>query len=395
MQPSSLSRSRALMLTSALLALAACGETAGKAPAQASVTGAVPESQLTTVTLAAAAARRLGIETITVDSAVVTPTRTVGGEVVVPPGQALTISAPVAGTVFAPPRARIPVAGARVTAGQALMRLVALPPDLARTGLDVSVAGARLRQAQAEADRVAALYTDRLVSGRDQERAQADLAAARAALELATGQQRAGRGGARRDASGLDALTIAAPDGGIVRTVSVGPGQAVAAGAVLVEIARLDRLWIRVPVYAGDAGRVARSREAAVHGLGGSQSGPVLRATPVSAPPSADPAAASVDLFYEVQGSTLRPGERVGVTLPLSGTEERALVVPLTAIVRDMSGGAWVYERTDSLTFTRRRVEVVRVVDGRAVLAAGPARGARIVTAGAVELFGTEFGAGK
>jgi hypothetical protein len=49
----------------------------------------------------------------------------------------------------------------------------------------------------------------------------------------------------------------------------------------------------------------------------------------------------------------------------------------------------------DSVTFARRRVEVARVAGGVVVLSAGPKIGTRIVTDGAVELFGTEFGAGK
>lgn len=381
------------------LATLGCQEKPTKPTPAAVVTGAVPETQLATVKLTADAVRRLGITTVVLDSAVVTPTRTVGGEIVVPPGGALTVTAPVAGTVFAPASGTIPPGGARVTAGQALMRLVALPPDLARTGQDVSVAEARLRQAQAEADRVAALFADRLVAGRDQERAQADLAAARAALELATGQQRAGRGGTRQDASGLNALVISAPNGGVVRTLSVGPGQAVAAGTVLAEIVRVDRMWVRVALYAGDAGRIARGAEATVHGLSGPGSGPLLRASPVAAPPSADPLSASVDLYYELRtgadAAALRPGERVGVTLPLTAGEEKALVTPLSAVVRDMTGGAWVYEQTDSLTFVRRRIDISRVSNGRAVLAMGPKVGTRVVNAGAAELFGTEFGTGK
>jgi hypothetical protein len=47
------------------------------------------------------------------------------------------------------------------------------------------------------------------------------------------------------------------------------------------------------------------------------------------------------------------------------------------------------------VTFVRRRVEVVRVADGRAVLSFGPKVGTPVVTGGAAELFGTEFGAGK
>jgi len=37
-------------------------------------------------------------------------------------------------------------------------------------------------------------------------------------------------------------------------------------------------------------------------------------------------------------------------------------------------------------------VEVSRIAGDRASLARGPAPGARVVTAGAAELFGTEFG---
>jgi multidrug efflux pump subunit AcrA (membrane-fusion protein) len=178
----------------------------------------------------------------------------------------------------------------------------------------------------------------------------------------------------------------------------VAPGQAVAAGAALAEIIRLDRLWIRVPVYAGQVREIARDLEATVHSLSTSdRAAPVLVARPVRAPPSANPDAASVDLFYEVRGAigSLRPGERLSVTLPRADRSERALAVPLEAVLYDMEGGTWIYLRTDSLTFVRRRVEVTRVVGGRAVVGRGVEPGALVVTAGAVELFGTEFGVGK
>ena len=377
-----------------IVSLVACKDTPPKSTPAAVVTGAVPEGQLSSITLSRDAVTRLGIETVLLDSAAAAPTRTVGGEVLVPPGRALQVTAPVAGTVYALPGANIPVGGERVAPGQALVRLIALPPDLARTQQDVTVSQARLQQAQLEADRVASLFKDRLVAARDHDRAQADLAAARAAFDLATGQQRAGRGGSRRDSSGLSALIISSPDGGIVRAVNVGPGQAVAAGALLLEIIQLDRLWVRVPMYAGDVRLVKRSVEASVHGIDGAMTGAVLRGMPIAAPPSADAASSSVDLFFEVRGSALRPGERVGVTMQLAASDGRALMAPLSAIVRDIHGGAWVYEQTDSLTFSRRRVEVSRVIGSRAVLAHGPRVGTRIVTAGVAELFGTEFGTG-
>jgi hypothetical protein len=102
-----------------------------------------------------------------------------------------------------------------------------------------------------------------------------------------------------------------------------------------------------------------------------------------------------VDLFFQVTDPRLRPGERVSVTIPLANAEAgHGLSVPLSAIVRDMNGGSWIYERTDSLTFVRRRVEIASVKDGHALVARGVRSGIAVVIAGAAELFGTEFGAG-
>ncbi|MEO5815683.1 MAG: efflux RND transporter periplasmic adaptor subunit [Gemmatimonadaceae bacterium] len=380
----------------AVLALTACGKKAEKATPAAKVANPVGEAALTTVTLTADAVRRLGIETASVDSQAALPTRTVGGEIVVPPGLSVVVSAPVAGRVLAPETGSFPPPGARVTRGTSLLRISPLPPDVAQTTRDNDIAAARLRQAQADAERSARLFAERLVSARENERAQAELAAARATATSAAGQHSIVRGGAAGGA--VATLSIASPSDGVIRLMNAAPGQTVAAGAPLLEVMRTDRLWVRVPLYAGDANRVRRGAPASVHGLGGPGTGTTILASPVAAPPSADANAASVDLFYELNGTgTLRPGERVGVTVPLTGvaTGERGLSVPLAAVVRDMSGGSWVYERKDSLTFIRRRVEVSRVTGGVAILAQGPKAGTKIVTSGSAELFGTEFGAGK
>ena len=103
------------------------------------------------------------------------------------------------------------------------------------------------------------------------------------------------------------------------------------------------------------------------------------------------------ELYYEVKtdaGVPLRSGMKVGVSLSLQGTEE-SLVVPTAAILYDIHGNTWVYENVGPHAFTRRRVEVRRTAQEHAVLTRGPQPGAKIVTAGAAELFGSEFGAGK
>jgi multidrug efflux pump subunit AcrA (membrane-fusion protein) len=116
----------------------------------------------------------------------------------------------------------------------------------------------------------------------------------------------------------------------------------------------------------------------------------------VTAPPSADPSTAAVDLYFAVanQSQSFRPGQRVGVRLALRG-EESTLVVPRAALLHDAYGGTWVYEAREPRVYVRRRVSVVDIVDTVAVLDQGPAPGTRVVTVGAAELFGTEVGAGK
>ncbi len=386
---------RRLIWAIGLGALPSCGGPAKeKAAPAATVQHPVSESSLTTITLSAEAVIRLGIKTAVVDSGMVGPTRTVGGEIIVPPGQALTIAAPTAGTVLPPDGRALPLPGARVAQGEALLRLLPLPANQASVREAVLVALARLQQAEAEARRVRALFADRLVAERESERAEADLVAARAAADAAAAQLAQVERGSATDVTGLASLRVAAPQSGVVGAVNVAAGQAVAAGTPLLELVSVDRLWVRVSLYAGDARTVLAGKSSWVTPLG-SNAGPPVSAAPMRGPPTANPAAASVDLYYQLQGGRLRPGERVNVALPLAGSVSSMRTVPLDAIVYDAAGGTWVYERLDSLSFARRRVDLARVSGGLASLARGPAAGTRIVTAGAAELFGTEFGAGK
>jgi multidrug efflux pump subunit AcrA (membrane-fusion protein) len=67
----------------------------------------------------------------------------------------------------------------------------------------------------------------------------------------------------------------------------------------------------------------------------------------------------------------------------------------MSAVVYDVYGGTWTYVAKDSVHMVRTRVELGEIVDGRAVIVRGLTSGVKVVTAGAAELFGTEFGAGK
>ncbi len=63
-----------------------------------------------------------------------------------------------------------------------------------------------------------------------------------------------------------------------------------------------------------------------------------------SAPPTADAASSSADLYYEIDNRemNLMPGQRVGVDIPMTSVTE-AFVVPAAAILYDIYGGTWVY----------------------------------------------------
>jgi hypothetical protein len=69
-------------------------------------------------------------------------------------------------------------------------------------------------------------------------------------------------------------------------------------------------------------------------------------------------------------------------------------VIPVTALIYDPEGGAWTYVMESALAFSRRPVVVDRVVGPDAYLSSGPREGTAVVTVGAPELMGVEFGVG-
>jgi RND family efflux transporter MFP subunit len=386
------------MLSAAVcLALAGCGTEAPPAatPAKAAtVTAPVKEAQLTTVTLTPDAERRLAIVTVAVEQRAVPRSRTVGGEIMAPSGTALGITAPVAGTLQG--AQAIPAAGSPVTRGQTLFRLIPIQPSERDAAVDaqqaVDTSTARRDAASLKVARAERLVKDGSVSRRSLEEAQAELAVAEAELKAARNRVAL----ATRGGTSTGGVNIEAPESAIVQNVHVRDGQAVAAGALLLELVRLDTIWVRVPVYAGEAGAIDTSAPADVLRLGEAGDAPGVPSQPITAPPSANASTAGVDLYYALAnpGARFKPGERVAVRLPRRDAET-GLVVPKAALLHDAYGGTWVYVAKGSQVYARERVVVADITGANAVLAQGPAVGARVVTDGAAELFGVEFGAGK
>jgi RND family efflux transporter MFP subunit len=367
----------------------ACGAPAASphATPPGTVENAIAESYLPRVRLTAEAVARLGIETSVVEEGAVAATRLVGGEVVVPPGRTTTVTAPVSGVVRFTDRDRI-APGAPVLSGETLLRLTAIAPvdrDVhARADREITAAEAALSATEARVTRNEALMAERAGSARALDDAVMARDIARADVEAA----RARAATIRRAPLLSDVnLTVRAPDDGIVRTLWAADGQAVAAGAALLEVVAVDALQIRVPVYVGDLGRLSSER-ARVRRSGSAEA---FDASPAAGPPTAEPDRMTVDRFYSVPAdAAFAPGERVLVELSLRETTD-VLTVPTASIVYDAWGGTWLYRCEGEGDYVRARVDVARRDGDRTVLARGPAAGTCVVSVGATEVFGTEF----
>lgn len=314
------------------LALAGCGSEPSKPPIPPAHAETIAhETELLKLKLTPQAQQRLGITLAQVGDGSTSATREVAGEIVVPPTSANGV--PVNSST-----------------------------NLQQIGSQQAAADAELARATAQARlaRIALNRADALVRGeagsvRGRDEAAAALAAAQAALGAARQQRQL-----------------------------LGPAVA--------SLGSQPVLWVRASVFGSDVGNVRRDGSATIRTLG--DGGAPRLARPVQAPPSANTNAGTVDLYFAVDNRdrAFRVGQRVSVDLPLAGQTE-GLSVPSAAILRDIYGGEWVYQKTAPNTFVRQRVEVASESGGRALLARGLTAGAQVVTDGAAELFGTEFGA--
>ncbi len=66
-------------------------------------------------------------------------------------------------------------------------------------------------------------------------------------------------------------------------------------------------------------------------------------------------------------------------------------LIPYAAVVYDNDGSTWAFVNTGPRAFIRQRITVGAIQGDTAVLTAGPAAGAAVVTVGAPELLGTEY----
>lgn len=402
---------------------------AKKSDSHAKVEAVPDETQLAKITLSEDAERSLKISVVPVEVRAVQRHRSFGGELMIPPGKSIIVATPVAGVIGSDLAKGLPLPGATLNSGDAVLSVTPmLSPerDVPTPAEQVQMAGVKatlvaaqvtaqgdIQRANADStagrinlDRARKLLADRAGSQRAVDDAQAILNVAEATLMAANERYKQLSSLLKiveKNPGGDPAseLKIHAPVSGIVRNLNVSMGQQVVAGATLFEVLDTSSLWVRVPVYVdllssiqvGAAGKIMPLSGVPLHDT--IAKSPML-AKSIQAPPTADATSSSADLYFEVPNTdfSLRPGQRVGIELPMSD-EVEAKVVPAASVLYDLYGGSWVYVSLGQHQFQRTRVSVLWFENASAILQSGPNAGIPVVVDGAAELFGTEFGAGK
>ncbi len=371
-----------------------------KHDAPASVIKVVKEDELNTVTLTQEAEQKIGLQVGLVESKPVGRVRVYGGEVTIPAGRAIPVASPLSGKLVGPPSG-VPIAGRKVEMGQTIFELVPiLTPDgranVAASLVDadgqVNSAKAQLTLADISLERAKRVLKEGAGSQRQVDEAQAAFDVATRTLDAATAR-RSTLSKALGEGGSSTPIPITSPEDGILRTVSALPGQTVPLGAALFEVVDLSTVWLRVPLPVGDLDSIERNEPARVGKLSSTPGDKLTFVKPVLAPPSGSLLNSTVDIYYELPNTNglLIPGQRLGVTVPLTGAK-KSLTLPWSAVVFDVHGGTWVYEKIGSQRYIRRRVAVQYTIGADAVLLNGPSAGTTIVTKGVQQLFGVETG---
>ena len=375
---------------------------------EATIPKPAKEDQFNTVILSTDAEKKLGLSRGVAKREPMPRSRFYGGDVVIPPSQAIIVSAPVGGLVKAPsPDKAIPKAGQMVTNGQAILQLLPLlTPEgratIAQARVDAEgiekKAKIDLDGAKLALDRAVMLLADKTGSQRmvDETRVIYDgLAKIHEAAEQRV--KLLVRVTGEADAGTTTPIPLTSPEQGFLRTLTVVAGQYVPLGAPLFEVVDPRSVWVKVAVYVGELPDLDIGQSSRIGNLSRRSKEELREAKPVLAPPSANPLAGTVDVFYQLDNTATKysPGHRVGVTIPIKG-EAECLTVPAAAIIHDIQGGTWVYEQTVEHTYVRKRVVVQFLSGEKAVLKDGALKpGAVLITGGSAELFGAETGYSK
>ena len=304
-------------------------------------------------------------------------------EIQAQPGHLVELVAPFSGRVEVAGPA--PEVGMPVKKGQALFSLVPVSEgDAASAGAALARAASALTLAERELARLESLATKEFAS-------QAQLDAARAAVEVARADQKAASSqrSAWQGASGAGtALTVRAPIDGVVAMADLTPGALVQGGERLLIVVEASRVRLVAHVPDTDAVGLEGSPGArfTLSGTDASFSVAERGGRLVAVGAAVDPATRTVPVIYELDNADgrLKPGMFAAADLYTASVAD-GLAIPETAVVDD-GGVPIVYVMEGGETFVARRVRLGPAQDGLVLVLDGVRDGERVVSRGAYEI---------
>ncbi|MDO9711847.1 efflux RND transporter periplasmic adaptor subunit [Paracraurococcus lichenis] len=324
-------------------------------------------------------ARAAGIDVTRVQAEAGTTQTMLPGTVIVPPQQLRIVAAPAAGLV----EAVLVAPNEPVRAGQPLARLRSTDLlEAQRTYLQALSGEALARQRLSRDEQ---MFRERIIAERRLLTTRAEADFARTTLQERE-QMLALLGMAEADIATLKssrrmaaALTVTAPEDGVVLETRTSAGERVAASAPLFSIARLTPLWVNLQVPLPQAMVIEPGTRMSVPGT--QAQGEVVRLGR-----SVDPATQSVTAVVEVTdgAGSLRPGQVVTAAVALRPNGTPQWRVPAGAVVRH-AGKSWVFVKAQD-GFRAKPVTVIAETASDSSIRAGLAPDDQVAMRGILTL---------
>lgn len=263
-----------------------------------------------------------------------------------------------------------------VRQGQLLAELDGQDYALAAQAAQAQVAAAKTQRDLAQTDwqRFSALKDKGFISGVELDRRQASLQSAQAQLEQAQAQA-----AAQNNQSGYTRLLANAA--GVITAVQAEPGQVVAAGSPVVQLAQDGARDVVVAVPEGARSEVQPGQAVQVRMWSQDRT---LAGVVREVAASADPVTRTYSVKVQVQGQAQPPlGATAYVRMQSAGNANDALIkLPSTAVwERAGVSMVWVFDGQSSAVHARK-VEIAGVDGNEVVIAAGVDKGMQLVAAG-------------
>jgi multidrug efflux pump subunit AcrA (membrane-fusion protein) len=149
-----------------------------------------------------------------------------------------------------------------------------------------------------------------------------------------------------------------------------------------------------VKIYAGDISNIDTQAAVRIVDPNGSAKNINLIATPGGAKSFSE--GAVINLIYKLPPNppNVSAGQSAGALVKTKDSG-RFLCVPGNSIITDIYGNDYVYIKVAENTYARKRVEVRQRLGDKAVISKGLKGDEEVVTDGAAEVFGAEFGFGN